>query len=98
MEQCTEVSEEGKIKLLALFCKCESVFDGTLETWNTAPIKLELKPDAVPCHSKPFPVPHSQEQKLMDEIQRMVDAGVLRKKNDSEWVLQCSPSKSQMEL
>jgi hypothetical protein len=47
---------------------------------------LELKEkDTKPYHSKPFPVPHSQEQKLKDEVNRLCEYGVLRKVNRSEW-------------
>ncbi len=62
------------------------MFDGTLGSWETDPVKLQLKePDCQPYHSRPYPVPHSQEQKLRDEVQRLVEFGVLRKVNRSEW-------------
>ena len=33
------------------------------------PIKLELKdPNVKPYHAKPYPVPHSQEKMLKDDI------------------------------
>jgi hypothetical protein len=41
--------------------------------------------DEKPYHANPFPVSHSQEQKLKDEVQRLVEFGVLRKVNRSEW-------------
>ena len=65
--------------------KYEPLFDGSLGTWNTAPIKIELKPDAIPYYCKPYPVPFSQEQKLKEEVERLVEWGILRKKNNSEW-------------
>ena len=48
-------------------------------------IKLELKEGAKPYHAKPYPVPFSQEEKLKEEINRLVDYGILRKVNNSEW-------------
>ena len=42
-------------------------------------------PNVKPYHAKPYPVPHSQERKLKDEIKRLCDYGVLRKTNRSEW-------------
>ena len=83
-DKCDSLTYDEKQKLLFLLQKYESIFDGTLGTWQTEDIKLELKPDAKPYHAKPFPVPYSQEQKLKEEIQRLVENGVLRKKNDSE--------------
>ncbi len=47
---------------------------------------MELKDkDCKPYHAKPYPVPHSQEQKLKDEVERLVKYKVLRKVNRSEW-------------
>ena len=49
-------------ELLKLLQQYEPLFDGTLGTWKTEPIELELKdPDCKPYHAKPYPVPHSQE-------------------------------------
>jgi hypothetical protein len=46
---------------------------------------LELRDrNEKPYHTKPYPVPHSQEQQLKDEVQQLVDFGVLRKVNRSE--------------
>jgi hypothetical protein len=62
------------------------LFDGTLGSWNTDPIELELKEaDTKPYHAKPYPVPHSQEKQLKEEIARLISFGVLRKVNRSKW-------------
>ena len=37
--------------------KSEDLFDGTLGTWNTTPVELELKDNAKPMCSRPYPVP-----------------------------------------
>jgi hypothetical protein len=61
-----------------LLHKFEFLFDGTLRTWDTYPIDLELKdPEAQPYHARPYPVPQSQEAKLKAEIERLVSYGVL---------------------
>ena len=70
--KCDSLIDDEKQKLLQLLQKYESIFDGTLVTWQTEDIKIELNPDAKPYHAKPFPVPYYQEQKLKDEIQRLV--------------------------
>ena len=86
VEACDELSEKEKDKLKKLLTKFESLFDGTLGTWKTEPIELELKdPDAKPYHARPYPVPQSQEAKLRAEVERLVGYGVLRKINRSEW-------------
>ena len=43
--------------LLQLLNKFEDLFDGTLGTWNTTPVYLELKDDVKPVCSQPYPVP-----------------------------------------
>jgi hypothetical protein len=69
-----------------LLKKFEHLFDGTLGNWRTDPADLELKnKNEKPYHARPYPVPHSQEQQLKEEVQRLVDFGVLRKVNRSEW-------------
>ncbi len=71
--------------LKRLLEKFEPLFDGTLGTWDTEPIDLELKdPDAKLYHAKPYPVPQSQEAKLKTEVERLVSSGVLQKVNRSE--------------
>jgi len=85
VEECTHLTKEEQNKLLQLLKKFENLFDGTLGTWNTTPVDLELKdPNVKPYHAKPYPVPYSQEKQLKEEIKRMCDYGVMRKINDSE--------------
>ena len=84
--QCTHLSQEEQSKLLQLLKKFENLFDGTLGTWNTTPVDIELKdPNVKPYHAKPYPVPYSQEKKLKQEIQQLCGYGVMHKINDSEW-------------
>ena len=83
---CQLLTPEQKDKLLALLKKFEPVFDGSLGTWKTEPVDLELKdPDCKPYHTRPYPVPQSQYQKLREEVNRLVKYGILRKINRSEW-------------
>ena len=72
-------------KLLKLLTKFSPLFDGSLGTWKTEPVNLELKPEVKPYHARPFPVPYSQEKKLKEEINRLLEYGVLEKVNNSEW-------------
>jgi hypothetical protein len=85
-KECELLSPEEQVQLLRLLQKFEHLFDGTLGSWNVAPVDLELKyPECKPYHSRAYPVPHSQEKKLKEEIKRLCDYGVLRKINRSEW-------------
>ena len=86
MSKCTHLTNDERRDLRSILQKVETLCDGTLGTWDTDPIDLELKdPDAKPYHAKPYPVPQSQEAILKAEIERLVSYGVLRKVNRSEW-------------
>jgi len=86
VKNCKVLDNSEKSTLLKLLNKFKHLFDGTLGHWNTEPVDLELKQqDTKPYHSKPYPVPHSQEKKLKDEVQKLVEYGVLQKVNRSEW-------------
>ena len=79
------LTQDQSQQLLNLLQKFEPLFDGSLGTWQTEPVDIELRPDSTPYHSKPYPVPHSQEIKLKEEINRFCEYGILKKVNRSEW-------------
>ena len=71
------LKEEQKDSMQILLNKYKELFNGTLWYLNVPSIKLEVKPDMEPIHSRPFPVPHIYTQTLYKEIQRMVALGIL---------------------
>ena len=79
------LSKTEQAKLYKLLKSYEPLFDGTLGTWNCRPVSLELKANAVPEHSRPYPVPRSQETVFKEECDRLCKIGVLHKCNESEW-------------
>ena len=83
--KCSNLTPAEQGQLLHLLSKYKDLFDGSLGTWKTKPVELELKEGAKPYHGRPYPVPMSQEKKLKDEIKRLENYGVLRKINHSEW-------------
>ena len=85
VEKCSHLTSKEKSQLLNLLRKYNSLFDGSLGTWKTTPVELELQEGAKPYHGRPYPVPKSQEKKLKDEIKRLEKYGVLKKINHSEW-------------
>ena len=86
VDECTHLTQSERDELLKLLQKFEHLFDGTLGTWKTEPIDLELKdPNVKPYHAKPYPVPFSQEKKLRAELERMCQYGIVRKNNNSQW-------------
>jgi hypothetical protein len=73
------------MQLLSLLHKYQHLFDGLLGTWNDKPYDIELKPNAKPYHSRPFPVPKIHEATLKIELECLTKAGVLKKVNQSKW-------------
>ena len=63
----------------------ESLFDGTLSTWKSPPVNLDLKDDVTPICLCPYPVPRVHEVMFRKEVEILVKLGVIEEVNDSEW-------------
>ena len=50
-KQYQHLNTEERCRLLNLLNKFKDMFDGTLGTWNTTPVNLELKDKAKPVCS-----------------------------------------------
>ncbi len=85
VEQCSHLISKEKLSLKTLLGKYKPLFDGTFGKWTGEPYHIELKPDAIPYHARPFPVPRIHEQTLRTEVQRLCKLGVLTRVNHSEW-------------
>jgi hypothetical protein len=83
--QCNHLSNKEKEDLRKLLEKFKSLFDGTLGHWKSKPYEIELKPELKPYHAKPYPIPKAYEKTLKMEVDRLVQAGVLRLINQSKW-------------
>lgn len=64
-----------------------SLFDGLLGKWRMGVYRIELRPDATPYHARAYPVPKAYTETLKVEVNRLVEAGVLRKVNRSKWAV-----------
>ena len=60
-KQCQHLPTKELERLLKLLRKFEDLFGGMLCTWKTTPVELELKDDAKPICSRPYPVPRVHE-------------------------------------
>ena len=54
----THLDKIQKKKLYRLLREYEDLFDGSLGTWQTAPVDFELKEDAEPHSQRLYPVSH----------------------------------------
>ena len=82
---CSHLSLHQCQKHIKLLQNFEELFDGTLNNWKTEPVQFELKPDAKPYHGRVFPVPHVYLETLKKEVDRLVEIGVLKHQQSSEW-------------
>ena len=79
--ECEQLNKDEKKHLIKLLQNFEHLFNGTVGTWNTAPLDIELQPEAKPYHARPCPVLHSQTVKLKEEVKRLCELGILRNIN-----------------
>ena len=84
-ESQKQLTEEQRQQLLSLMQKYEELFDGTLGRWTHEDYHLELKEDVKPYHARAFPVPRVHYETLRKEVDRLVQVGVLKRVNHSEW-------------
>ena len=92
-----ELPKEEQQKLLTLLKRHEQLFNGTMGTWSTDLVKVVLNDfNCSPCHAKPYHVPHSQEKKLREEVERLCKQGILRKIIRLNWHPLCLPSLNQV--
>ena len=61
-DQCQHLITKKRKRLLNILRKFESLFDGTLGTWETPPVDLELKDDATPVCLRPYSGPSLHEE------------------------------------
>ena len=59
--QCQHLTKTQRNDLLKLLQNFKELFDGTLGTWKIDPVDSELKEDADPICSRPYPVPKVHE-------------------------------------
>ena len=84
-ENSDHLNEKQKVKLRGLLFEFKELFDGSLGRWEMDDYNVELRSDAQPYHAKAYPIPRCHQETLRMEVQRLCEAGVLKKVNHSEW-------------
>ena len=69
-------------RILRLRIKC---LEGKRGNWKGKPVSLELLPDVHPCTARPFPIPQAYQQLVKDEVNRLVEIGLLTPVSESRW-------------
>ena len=61
------------------------MFYGTLGNYTGSEYEIELLKGTKPYHAKPFPIPKIHEEILKIDVNRLINIGVLKRKNNSKW-------------
>lgn len=68
-----------------LISKFSNVFKNELGTYVGEKIKLKIKNEVRPIFHKPVPVPFAFREKVVEELKRLENQGVIRKVENSQW-------------
>ena len=78
-------SLRGNKPIDSLIQKYSCLFDGQLGKVRDISVKLELKDGANPRFFKPRSVPYAVREPIKEELDRLVNEGILRRIEYSEW-------------
>jgi hypothetical protein len=79
------LNEHQQQRLKTVLEKFPQLFDGGLGHYPHEKIHLELEENAVPVHSRAYPVPKAHEEAFKRELEHLCKIGVLRKCAMTEW-------------
>ena len=86
VDKCSYLTGEQQTHLLQLLSKFPKLFDGELKTFNGPPIHLELIDNPTPVRSQAYPIPSSQLPVFKNELDCLVNIGVMECAKHSEWI------------
>lgn len=79
------LNESQRSRLKIVLDKYDVLFDGGLGYYPHTKIHLEVEPDAKPYHCRPYPVPRMNQDAFKKKLNHLVDIGVLRRCDMTEW-------------
>ena len=85
-DNCGHLNVQQRNELLRLLIQHEELFGGALGNWQDKLVGFKHKPDAKPYHGRPFLVPQVHQDTIKNEEERLVEIGVLKPIQESEWV------------
>ena len=85
MSDSKYLSNEKQSILYNVLTKHKLLSRGTIGTWKTKPVDIELQPGAKPYYSKPYPLPWANEAIFCKGTEQLFQLGVLKQVNLLEW-------------
>eukprot|EP00804_Cyclotella_cryptica_P012765 CCRYP_010539-RA/>CCRYP_010539-RA protein AED:0.43 eAED:0.41 QI:0/-1/0/1/-1/1/1/0/179 len=85
VDKQTHLNAHQKKDLLQVLQDNSKMFDGTLGLYPHCKVHIELVPDAKPVHARPYPVPRVHMSTFKQELDHLVELGVLIPAQESEW-------------
>ncbi|MGH3053508.1 MAG: hypothetical protein ACRDL7_00845, partial [Gaiellaceae bacterium] len=85
INKCSHLDQRQQNILLKLFKKYAELFSGRVGTFPGPPCHIDIKPGALPYSARPYTIPRAYESLVKEEIDRLVDIGVLKANVASAW-------------
>ena len=85
VDKLTHFNAHQKKDLLQVLQDNSKMFDGTLGLYPHCKVHIELVPNAKPVHARPYPVPRVHMSTFKQELDQLVEIGVLIPTQESEW-------------
>lgn len=86
VDESSNLNQTQKNLLLKTLQEFKMLFDGKLGAWNMKPIKLKLSSkEHTPYHARPYTIPRIYEETVKNEINQLLERGVLKRVNRSQW-------------
>jgi hypothetical protein len=82
----THLTDNEQFELEQILSRYPKLFSGKLGCYPYRKVHLDLKPDAIPCRCRPYPVPRHHEQVFKEELARLCEIGVLERCGASQWL------------
>ena len=89
VDKCTHLDKEKKVTLKKLFSIFSELFSGKLGKVPGEKVRLKVKLDVFPFHSRAYTIPKAFETLAKKEVQDLVNIGALVK---DVWTAYTSPS------
>jgi transposase InsO family protein len=86
VSNCTHLSQQQQHALFEVLKNFSELFNGKLKVYPDETIHLDIDHSVRPHRCRAYPIPHSQLKRFKDELNRLVDIGVLSPQGRSTWI------------